>query len=66
MKVFIGVAFLGILSALGSALVFLLRDKGATNRTVNALTVRVALSVTLLLIIWFSWWMGWIEPRRTF
>jgi hypothetical protein len=65
MKVFIGVAFLGILSALGSALVFLLRDKGATNRTVNALTVRVALSVTLLLVIWFSWWMGWIEPRRT-
>jgi hypothetical protein len=65
MKVFIGVAFLGILSALGSALVFLLRDKGTTNRTVNALTVRVALSVTLLLVIWFSWWMGWIEPRRT-
>lgn len=66
MKVLIGVAFLGILSALGSALVFLLRDKGATNRTVNALTVRVALSVTLLLIIWFSWSMGWIEPRRSF
>jgi hypothetical protein len=65
MKVFIGVAFLGILSALGSALVFLLRDRGTTNRTVNALTVRVALSVTLLLVIWFSWWMGWIEPRRT-
>ncbi|GAB4464581.1 MAG: twin transmembrane helix small protein [Burkholderiaceae bacterium] len=65
MKIFIGVAFLGILSALGSALVFLLRDRGTTNRTVNALTVRVALSVTLLLVIWFSWWMGWIEPRRT-
>jgi hypothetical protein len=65
MKVFIGVAFVGILSALGSALVFLLRDKGTTNRTVNALTVRVALSVALLLVIWFSWWMGWIEPRRT-
>jgi hypothetical protein len=65
MKVFIGVAFVGILSALGSALVFLLRDKGTTNRTVNALTVRVALSVAMLLVIWFSWWMGWIEPRRT-
>lgn len=64
MKIFIGVAFLGILTALGSALVFLLRDKGSTNRTVNALTVRVALSVTLLVIIWFSWWMGWIQPRQ--
>ncbi|MCS6944342.1 MAG: twin transmembrane helix small protein [Sutterellaceae bacterium] len=63
MKIFIGIAFAGILAALGSALVFLLRDKGTTNRTVNALTVRVALSVTLLAIIWFCWWMGWIHPR---
>jgi hypothetical protein len=63
MKVFIALAFVAILGALGSALVFLMRDKGARNRTVNALTVRVALSVLLLLTIWFSWWMGWISPR---
>ncbi|HXF45877.1 MAG TPA: twin transmembrane helix small protein [Burkholderiaceae bacterium] len=63
MKVFIGIALAGILAALGSALLFLLRDQGTTNRTVNALTVRVALSVALLLVIWFSWWMGWIHPR---
>ena len=41
MKAFIAIAFVGILVSLGSALVFLMRDKGATNRTVNALTVRV-------------------------
>jgi cytochrome bd-type quinol oxidase subunit 2 len=64
MKVFIGIALAGILAALGSALLFLLRDQGTTNRTVNALTVRVALSVALLLVIWFSWWMGWIHPRN--
>jgi hypothetical protein len=64
MKAVIAVAFAGILIALGSALLFLLRDRGTTNRTVNALTVRVALSVLLLLFIWFSYWMGWIEPRR--
>jgi hypothetical protein len=63
MKVFIALAFVGILVSLGSALVFLMRDKGATNRTVNALTVRVGLSIALLLFIWFSYWMGWIEPR---
>ncbi len=62
MKAFIAIAFVGILVSLGSALVFLMRDKGATNRTVNALTVRV-LSIALLLFIWFSYWMGWIEPR---
>lgn len=64
MKAIIAVAFAGILVALGSALMFLVRDRGSTNRTVNALTVRVALSVLLLLFIWFSYWMGWIEPRR--
>jgi len=64
MKALIAVAFAGILVALGSALLFLVRDRGSTSRTVNALTVRVALSVLLLLFIWFSYWMGWIEPRR--
>jgi hypothetical protein len=64
MKPFIAVAFVGILVALAAALVFLLRDKGATNRTVNALTVRVALSVALLLFIWISWALGWIQPRQ--
>ena len=63
MKIVIAIAFIGILAALAAALVFLMRDKGGTNRTVNALTVRVSLSVALLLIIWFCWWMGWIEPR---
>ena len=63
MKVFIALAFVGILASLGSALVFLMRDKGTTNRTVNALTVRVGLSIALLVFIWFSYWMGWIEPR---
>ena len=64
MKAVIALAFAGILVALGSALLFLVRDRGSTNRTVNALTVRVALSVLLLLFIWFSYWMGWIQPSR--
>jgi hypothetical protein len=63
MKIVIALAFVGILVALGSALVFMMRDKGATSRTVNALTVRVGLSFALLLFIWFSYWMGWIQPR---
>lgn len=64
MRVVIVIAFIGILVALGSALVFLVRDRGATNRTVNALTVRIGLSVALFLFILFGWWMGWIEPRN--
>lgn len=64
MKAAIAIAFVGILVALGSALLFLVRDRGSTSRTVNALTVRVALSVLLLLFIWFGYWMGWISPAR--
>jgi hypothetical protein len=64
MKAMIAVFLVGILCALAAALLFLLRDRGTTNRTVNALTLRVSLSVALLLFIWFSYWMGWIQPRR--
>jgi uncharacterized membrane protein len=63
MRIIIVIAFIGIIVSLGSALVFLVRDRGSTNRTVNALTVRVGLSVALFVFILFSYWMGWIEPR---
>ncbi|HRK57944.1 MAG TPA: DUF2909 domain-containing protein [Burkholderiaceae bacterium] len=63
MKVFIAIAFMGILGALGAALFFLLRDKSRTNRSVYALTLRVALSLALLLTLWMAWSLGWIQPR---
>jgi hypothetical protein len=63
MRVIILFALAGILLSLGSALVYLVRDRGSTSRTLNALTVRVAISVALFLFILFSYWMGWIQPR---
>ena len=63
MRIIILFALAGILLSLGSALVYLIRDRGTTNRTVNALTVRVGISVALFLFILFSYWMGWIQPR---
>ena len=63
MRIVILIALAGILLSLGSALVYLVRDKGTTSRTVNALTVRVGISVALFLFILFSYWMGWIQPR---
>ena len=63
MRIIILFALAGILLSLGSALVYLVRDKGTTNRTVNALTLRVGISVALFLFILFSYWMGWIQPR---
>jgi len=64
MRIIIVLALAGIVLSLGSALIYLVRDKGKTNRTVNALTVRVGISVALFLFILFSYLMGWIAPRQ--
>jgi hypothetical protein len=62
MKFLVIFAFVGIIGSLASAMFYLMRDKGTTNRTVNALTMRVGLSVLLFLFILFAHWMGWIQP----
>lgn len=61
MRYVVILAFLGILGSLASALYYLMRDKGGTNRTVNALTVRIGLSIALFLFVLFAHHMGWIE-----
>ncbi|SUV53510.1 twin transmembrane helix small protein [Bordetella parapertussis] len=61
MRVIVIVAFIGILATLASALVYLMKDKGSTNRTVNALTVRIGLSVALFLFVLLAHHLGWIE-----
>lgn len=62
-KAGIVVALLAIIASLGSGLVFLIRDRSQTRRTVNALTVRIALSVALFLLILLGWATGVIEPN---
>ena len=58
------VAFLVvILYNLGAGLYYMMVDKGTTNRTVKALTRRIALSVGLIVLVMFSIWMGWITPH---
>ena len=61
MRIFVVIIFLLIVASLGSALFYLMRDKGGSNRTVNALTVRIGLSVALFLLLLFANWMGWIQ-----
>ncbi|MFC3337297.1 twin transmembrane helix small protein [Paracandidimonas soli] len=61
MRIIVILAFLGIFASLGSAWFYLMRDKGRTNRTVNALTVRIGLSIALFLFVLFAHSMGWIE-----
>ncbi len=61
MRYIVILAFIGIFISLGSALVYLMRDKGGSNRTVNALTVRIGLSIVLFLFVLLSHHMGWID-----
>jgi uncharacterized membrane protein len=63
MKIVVAVAFVLIIGSLASALFFLMRDKGRSNRTVQALATRVGLSITLFLLVLLSYKMGWIQPK---
>jgi uncharacterized membrane protein YozB (DUF420 family) len=62
MKIVVAIVFVLIIGSLASALFFLMRDKGRSNRTVHALAMRVGLSITLFLLVLFSYKMGWIQP----
>lgn len=57
------VVLLAIVASLGSALVTLSRGKGDSQRMVRALTVRVALSVGLFLLLLLAWRLGYIQPH---
>ncbi|MCS6766398.1 MAG: twin transmembrane helix small protein [Candidatus Protistobacter heckmanni] len=61
MRVVIAIAFVLIIASLGSALFYLMRDKGKSNKTVYSLALRVGLSIALFLFILFANWMGWIH-----
>jgi hypothetical protein len=62
MKIIVAIAFLLIIGSLAFALLFMMRDKGKSNRTVNALTFRVGFSVLLFLLVLIAYHFGLIQP----
>ena len=62
MKILVPIAFLLIIGSLGSALIFLMKDKGRSMRTVKALAFRVGFSVALFILILVANYFGWVEP----
>jgi hypothetical protein len=56
------IAFTLILGSLGFALFFLMKDKGKSNRTVNALAFRVGFSIALFLLLLLAYHFGLIQP----
>ena len=63
------IALAGVLAALASAGVVMLRKRDAPSqdnadrRMARALALRVALSVALFLLILLAWKLGWIVPK---
>jgi len=62
MKIIVAIAFVLIIGSLASALLFMMRDKGKSNRTVYALTMRVGFSVLLFILLLIAYRLGWIQP----
>jgi hypothetical protein len=62
MKILVAIGFILIIGSLGSAFVFLMRDKGRSNRTVHALALRVGFSVLMFVLLLVAYRMGWIQP----
>ena len=62
-KILIIVIFVGIVASMGSALFFLIKDRGQSNRTLRALTVRIVVSVALFALLFVLWGLGLIAPH---
>ena len=60
MKIVVIVFLVLIVGSLGSALYYLIRDKGASDRTVKALTVRISLSIALFVLLMAGYYFGFI------
>lgn len=63
MKIVVILFLTFIVGSLFSALYFLIRDKGQGSRTVKALTVRVALSVGLFVLLMLGFYFGLITGK---
>lgn len=62
-KVIISILFGFIFFALASALYFLVRDGGDSDRIIKALTWRIGLSIFLFILLFVAFALGWITPH---
>jgi hypothetical protein len=62
-KILIVLVLAAIIASLGSGLFHLVKDEGQSKRMVNALTVRIVLSVLLFVLLFVAWKGGLIVPH---
>ena len=63
MRIIVILFIIIILASLGSALFYMVRDHGTTERTAKALTLRVALSVALFLLLMLGFHFGMLPGK---
>jgi hypothetical protein len=63
MKIVVILFIVLIFASLGSALYFLVKDRGASTRAAKALTWRVAFSITLFALLMLGNHFGFITTR---
>ena len=62
-RVLVIAALLAIVASLGSGLFFLVRERKRSERLVRALTVRIALSIGLFVLLLLAWAAGLVQPH---
>jgi len=67
MKIVIALAFIAIIASLGAAFLFMMRanpedNRESGSRMVNALAVRVGLSIVLFICLLVAYKLGYIQP----
>lgn len=63
MKILIVSLLILILGSLAMALVAMVKDRGQSERTVRALTIRIGMSIGLLIFIMLGYAAGFISPN---
>jgi Protein of unknown function (DUF2909) len=62
-KFLIVLTLAAIVASLATGLFHLVKDEGQSKRMVNALTLRIALSVALFILLFIAWKGGMIQPH---
>lgn len=64
MRIVVLILLLAVVASLFSGLYFVYKDKGTTNRAVISLTIRIALSVLVFVLLVGSYYFGWIPSGK--
>ncbi len=65
MKIIVIAFIVLIVASLGSALFYLVTERGSSDRMLKALAIRVGLSLTLFLLLMAGYYFGFITAKLT-